>query len=193
MSLFHVTLSGAEPTEELRRAFAEAPAKLARARSRAARKLKTVVQRRILQALAADTGIPQARFKAMQRLHVRELGERAADGLSFWIGTNAIPAHRLGNVRWTRRMQGARVGRRSFPGTWSHPAPAKTAPAVMQRIGRFGRNGNPRLEMIDRVDVEIRTAAEAAITRMTPEIQERYTVLLTQEINYAFNLERGAA
>jgi hypothetical protein len=65
--------------------------------------------------------------------------------------------------------------------------------AVMQRIGRFGRNGNPRLEMIDRVDVEIRTAAEAAITRMTPEIQERYTVLLTQEINYAFNLERGAA
>ncbi|MFO7670138.1 MAG: hypothetical protein R6W31_10805, partial [Bacteroidales bacterium] len=127
---------------------------------------------------------PQTRFRGLARLYARALGVDGYSGLKFWIGTNPVPVHRLGAVTWTRRMQGARVGRRSYPRTWSWPA-GPTKGLVMERIGTFGRNGNPRLERIDRVDLPIHEAVSEALDAARPAIMARFETLLSQEINYA--------
>jgi hypothetical protein len=187
-----VNADAATSLAELERALGDMPAALKRARRSVFGKLRTYVNRQILIAVSQSTGIPQARFSRMLRLRSRPLGPGGEDGVSYWIGTNDIPAHKLGTVVWTRRMTGARVGRRSFPGTWIWPR-GRTAGLVMERTGQFGRNGDPRLEKIDRVDVEVHATIGAALTRLTPDISERLATLTYQAINYELNVRPAQA
>lgn len=163
------------------------PDGIARARRRALRKLMTWLSRHVLRTVSGATAITQRTLKTLMRVQ----DSLTEDGITIWIGTNPIPAHRLGTIRWTRRMQGARAGRRLFPGTWSWPAARRTAGLVMERTGRFGRRNNPALERIDRVDVPIDTQVRRAIDGLMPEIEQRYQTLMLQELRYQLLRERG--
>ncbi|WP_296810719.1 hypothetical protein [Thiocapsa sp.] len=194
---FDIRLDAGDGVARLQRLIADNPRKLKRAQDRVYRKLNTFVTREILRACSKATGIPQNRFATMARVFNSVYTDEAFwSGLKFWVGTQPIPVHRLGTVVWTHRrlgnnsrMKGARVGRTTYPGTWQWPQ-GKTGAAVMQRSGQFGRNGNSRLEKIERVDIPIHDPVSAALDAAGPEIINRFLTLLQQEINYALNHER---
>ena len=161
----------------LERQMARMPAAVDRARKRALRKLSTWVQRQILREAASAAGVTQ---KLMRTL-VRYRATRTDDQLSIWIGTNPLKAHHLGTVRWTRRMAGARVGRRLFAGSWSWPD-GKTGGLVMER------SSDARLP-IDVVTIPIHDAVLRRIEQIKPDVDRRFQTLLMQELNYALRVE----
>lgn len=175
--------------ERLEHQLAAMPAGVERARKRALRKLSTWVRRQILREAAKAVGTSQKVLTTSLRFRVTQ----TADELSIWIGTNPIKAHHLGTVRWTRRMQGARVSKRLFPGTWSWPDSRRMAGLVVERTGQFGRNQNPRLEKVDVVTVPIHDQILGRLQAIQPEIDARFQKLLLQELNYALNVEAARA
>lgn len=181
-ALLGLTVDVGQGYEHVRAQFARMPAASERAMKRALRKLSTWLRRQVLRAASQASGIPQKFFKQSMRYHtavVREGGSPV--GVQVWVGTNPIPAHRLGAVRWTRRMQGARVGRRSYPGSWSWGY-GKTGRAVMRR------RGAGKLP-IDRVDEHVHDPVVAALRAIETEARRRFERLLVQELNYALNVE----
>lgn len=168
--------------------FARAPQAIARAQARAAKKLETYARRQVLRAASQASGAPQKTLLTLIRFRATRIG---AMGLSIWVGTNPIKLHHLGTVTWQQRTaggrytKGARVGRKVYPGTWSWGR-GKTGPGVMERTT------SDRLP-IRAVTVEIHEAVRARIDAILPEIGARYQTLLTQELNYALNLEAQAA
>lgn len=177
-----ITVDVGEGYERVRATFARMPDASRRAMLRALRKLSTWSRRRVLQAASQATGIPQRWFVRSMRFQAtvrREHGTPVA--VQLWIGTRPIKVHRLGAVRWTRRMQGARVGRRSYPGSWSWGR-GKTGPAVMER------SGEARLP-INVIKDDIHWPVLARLQSIEPELQARFETLLRQELNYALNVE----
>lgn len=165
-----------------------APQAIAKAQRRAARKLATYARRQVLKAASAASGASQKTLLALVRFRASRVGD---GGLSIWIGTNPIGLHHLGTVRWQQRTpggrytKGARVGRKTYPGTWSWGR-GKTGPAVMQRLG-------PERLPIESVRIDIHEAVQARVDAMIPEIAERYQTLLAQELRYALEIEGQAA
>lgn len=158
--------------------FERLPGATDRALARALRKLATWLRRQVLRAASQSSGIPQTFFQRAMRYHVAQTDS----GMAVWIGTNPIKAHRLGRVRWTRRMQGARVGRKAYPGAWSWGRPRKTAPAVMTRVGAG------RLPL----QVEMEQPHPAVLLRLRQiegEAAARFDRILTQELHYALHHE----
>ncbi len=164
--------------ERVAAAFGRLPRATDRAMRRALRKLSTWIRRQALRAASAASGVPQKFYKRAMRYHVAT----SKDGLSVWIGTNPIPQHRLGAVRWSPRMRGARVGRRSFPGAWSWGR-GKTGPAIMERLGAS------RLPIRRVPDEEPHPAVLAALGQLQGQAAARFQTLLRQELNYALNHE----
>lgn len=168
--------------ERLQAQMARMPRAVDTARKRALRKLSTWIQRQALREAAAAAGTTQKVMKTLVRYRASLNDARIA----IWIGTNPIGAHHLGTVRWTRRMTGARAGRRSFPGTWSWSAPAKTAGLIMER------RGAARLPL-DKVVVPIHQAVLTRMEQLQPAVAARFQALLLQELNYALNVETRRA
>lgn len=166
----------------LQQAFLRMPRQAERAQSRALRKLKTWLQRQVLKAGSAATGIPQKFLSPRAKGGARWYATLTKTGLEIWLGTSPMPVHRTGVVRWTRRMKGARVGRRSYPGAWSWGPGSKTGPSVMERTG------SSRLP-ISRVEEEIHDPIVARLRSLTSEAGERFEKLLAHELDYALNLE----
>lgn len=167
-----------EAVKQAKAALGSLPQAMERARKRALRKLMTWLQRQVLREAAAAADVTQRSLRAALRYRASLVD----DGIDIWIGTNPIAAHHLGTVRWTRRMKGARVGRRSFAGTWSWGPGSRTGSAVMRRTGQ------ERMP-IERVDVEIHDAIERRVLGMGQEISERFERLVIQEMNYALLVE----
>lgn len=172
-----IDISAGDGLARVAETFERMPIAVDRAKQRALRKLSVWIKRRVLQAASAAASIPQKFFERAMRYRVTQ----SPDGLKVWIGTNPVKAHRLGAVRWSKRMAGARVGKRSFPGTWSWGR-GKTGPAVMSRLG------GSRLP-IDVEEVEIHPAILARLESIQAEAAERYETLLRQELNYALTQE----
>lgn len=168
-----IDISAGDSFARVAATFERMPAAAERAQQRALRKLAVWIKRRVLQAASAAASIPQKFFERAMRYRVTQ----SPDGLKVWIGTNPVKAHRLGAVRWSKRMLGARVGKRSFPGTWSWGR-GKTGPAVMSRVG------GSRLP-IDVERVDIHPAILARLESIQTEAAERFETLLRQELNYA--------
>jgi len=163
-------------------AIGRMPQAAERAMTRALNKLSTWLKRRALQAASEASAIPQKFFVRAVRYHIKiqKQGSQVT-GLALWLGTNPIKVHRLGVVRWTRAMKGARVGKRSFPGAWSW-GHGKTGKAVMFR------HGSSRLP----IGVETVTPHDPILARLRGiegEANARFERLLTQELNYALNHE----
>lgn len=181
-ALLGLSLDVGQGYARVRQQFARMPAASQRAMARALRKLSVWLNRQVLRAGSQASGIPQAWFKRALRYHttITKEGGRPV-GVSVWIGTNPIKVHRLGNVRWSRRMQGARVGRRSYPGSWSWGYGA-TGKAVMQRTGA----GRLPIEVVRE---HIHEPVLARLRDIEREAAERFERLLVQELNYALNVE----
>lgn len=178
MSIFSVTIDDKGTIERMRREMAAMPAQVEKARKRALRKLSTWAKRQVLRAVSSAAGVTQKRLGVLLRYHVTSQGD---GGISIWIGTNPIKAHYLGTARWTRRMKGARVGRRLFEHAWSWGGESKTWDAVMRRTGA------ERLP-IETVTVEINDVVAARVESLLPEISKRFESLMIQELNYALRV-----
>lgn len=158
------------------------PQQVEKAQRRAMRKLMTWLKRAVLRAAAKAAGTTQ---KVMRKnLRYDPVLSKDRKGISIWVGTNPLKAHRLGVVRWTRRMKGARAGRRLFEGAWSWGPGSKTGRAIMERLG------DERLP-IEVVTVEIHDAVDRAIRQLLPEINSRFETIMLQELNFAINVEAG--
>lgn len=164
-------------------AMAEQPMGIERARRRALSKLATWAKRQVLREASAASGASQKKLQALVRYRTTQRGDGA---LSIWIGTDPIAAHHLGTVRWNRRMVGARVGKRSYPGTWSWGEGSRTGPAVMRRTG----DGRLPIE-VERVPIH--DAVRARVDALVPTISDRLERLMIQELNYVLNIERKRA
>jgi len=173
---FAISSNGA--LERLAEEFAEMPAGIERAKQRALRKLMTWIRRAVLKEAAKAAGVTQKTMRATLRYRAT----RSGGGIHIWIGTNPLEAQYLGAVRWTRRMRGARAGRRLFPGSWSWGKGSATGSAIMRRESK---DSYP----IEPVKVEIHDAIDARLEQMEDEIGERFDRTLAHEINYALNLE----
>lgn len=195
-----IEFSGQETLDRLRSLLEAWPVEADRATKRALRKLTTWIRGRVLREVAKAAEVTQKTFRLLLRFRVTQKDT----WLSVWVGTNDIAAHHLGHVRWTRKMAGARAGRRLFTGTWSWPEgeAVKTAGLVMRRTGATGRvptnpipnrgarrNPPKPLERIDKETVAIHAAVQAAINGLRGEIEERFETLMRQELNYALNVE----
>lgn len=165
--------------ERVIREFGVLPAKIEKARRRAIRKLMSFVRRQILREVAKVA-------QTTQKVLLTALRYRAtltkSFGIDIWIGTNPLKAHYLGRVRWTRRMKGARVGRRLFLGSWSWGVGSQTGAAVIRR------SGDTRLP-IEQVEVEIHEAIKARVDSLIPQINARFETLIRQEIRFSLNVE----
>lgn len=170
--------------DALQRRLRDAPKQIQAARRRAFGKLATWVRRQVARAVSQEANIPQKVFLASKRTatHI------AADGgeLVVWVGTRDLPAHRIGTVRWTRRMTGARAGRRLFPGTWSWGPGSKTGSAIFRRLG-------PERTPIARETIPIHAAAQRGLDNALPEISARFLRLLRAELRYELLKQQAAA
>lgn len=193
-----IEFSGQETLDRLRSLLEAWPVEADRATKRALRKLTTWIRGRVLREVAKAAEVTQKTFRLLLRFRVTQKDT----WLSVWVGTNDIAAHHLGHVRWTRKMAGARAGRRLFAGAWSWPVgkAVKTDGLVMRRTGERGRiptrplqnqgaRGGQPLERIDKETVAIHAAVQAAINGLRGEIEERFETLMRQELNYALNVE----
>jgi hypothetical protein len=169
----------------VRSAFDRLPAATDRALARALRKLATWLRRQTLRAAAMAAAVPQKFLLQALRFHVslaREAGRLV--GVAVWVGTNPVGVHRLGAVRWSQRMRGARVGRRGYPGAWSWGR-GQTGHLVMRRTG------DGRLP-IERVDADIHAPILARLQGLQAEASARFETLLMQELRYALDVEARA-
>lgn len=144
-----------------------------RAVNRALRKTGRWLRTQLARAVAQDARIPVSRFRRMRvSLRFRNADWQA----SLWLGTNPLAAHKLGKVRWTRRMRGARVGRRQFPGAFAW-GPNPDRPRV------FKRRSSSRLP-IKVVTVSIDEAAQENARRLERRAMQRFRTVLRQELRY---------
>lgn len=174
-----ITVDARSGFERVAATFGRLPRATERAQARALRKLATWLKRQALRAAGRAAGIPQKFFQQAMRYYV----DLTDTGLSVWIGTNPIPQHRLGTVTWNRGMRGAKVGRRSFPRSWSWGPGSKTGSAIMRRIGAA------RLPIARVPDEQPHPAVLAALSRLQADASARFDTLLRQELNYALNVE----
>lgn len=179
---FSVRLDDAGTLARTQAALGDMPKKVDVARRRALRKLKTWVERQVLKAVSESIGTTQKTIKALSRFRSREATD---GGLDIWIGTNPIDVHHLGTVRWTRRMVGARVGRRSYPGTFSWGEQGKTK-FTQTRV--FEREGSSRLP-IRVVEEWVDDIVRRRIESLTADIAQRFETLMLQELRYALEVD----
>lgn len=184
--------------EELTTLFKHSPQKTELAIQRTMRKLSTWVERQVLRELASQLKITQKLFKEFGRVKTT-LSRPKSDSqyLIVWIGTFPVGAHKFGKARQTPR--GVQVGRHSFWQSAFLMQPVNSPREFVfnrkkewahryqqsQRSGRWMWMGLP----IEKKSVKIFSEAEAALNTMQPKIFERFSTLLHQELNYAFNVE----
>lgn len=136
------------------------------------------LRRQVSRIAAAELTIAQKAFdKARVRVRMEE-GELWEALL--WVGLDPFPAHHLGAVRWTRRMKGARAGRRLFSGAF---APKANGPI-------FRRTGKDRLP-IEKEAVEFGAAVNENVRRLEAAALKRYRTLLAQELNFQLQKSLG--
>ena len=170
-----VTISDRGNLRGVESALEAIPQATDRARRRTVAKLKTFVLSQVAKMVSAELKIPQKTVKTLGRVRQSITGDGS---MAIWVGTNDIPVHRLGTVRWTRRQKGARVNRTLYPGTWSWGKGSRTGTAVMQRVGKdampITAKGKP-----------IHDAVSPGVQALLPEVSERYGRVMRREMRYA--------
>jgi len=152
-----------------------------RAANRAIRKTGRWLRTQVARAVAKDAGIPVTRFRKM-RVSLRY--DRQQWSASLWVGTNPFPAWRAGKVKWTRRMRGARAGRKQFPGSFSWKPYGGKAPIFRRKTAASDSD-------VEVVTVELDAAAEEHARRIERRALSRFRVVLQQELNYEMSKRFG--
>ncbi|MGO0305011.1 hypothetical protein ACTL6P_00110 [Endozoicomonas acroporae] len=185
--------------EELTALFKQSPEKTEQAIQRTLSKLSRWAERQVLRDMSRRIKVSQKRLKELNRIKVRlnKSYGRKERYLTIWIGINEVGAHRLGNPRQTHR--GVRVGSHSF---WENSflmQPVNASRELIferkdnwqhryqksKRSGRWMWMGLPLEKKTVRIDRE----AETSLAKISPLLVNRFTDLLHQELNYAFNIE----
>ncbi|WP_257296006.1 hypothetical protein [Endozoicomonas sp. YOMI1] len=185
--------------EELTALFKQSPEKAEQAIQRALSKLSRWAERQVLRDMSRRMKVSQKRLKELNRIKVRlnKSYGRKERYLTIWVGINEVGVHRLGNPRQTRR--GDRVGSHSF---WENSflmQPVNASRELIferkdnwqhryqqsKRSGRWMWMGLPLEKKTVRIDRE----AETSLAKISPLLVNRFTELLHQELNYAFNIE----
>lgn len=105
---------------------------------RAIRKTLNALRTLILRQVSRDSGMTQKKLKQYQRVHI---SLRDNDGL-IWVGLNPVPLHETGRVSWSRKRAGARVGGKTYAGTFYRPVYG-SQPKVWIRSARNRQEGHP--------------------------------------------------
>jgi len=179
-------------------AFDRMPEAAARAMARTNRLMEPWLARQAARAASKATGTAQHGWRdywtSKPRFHVEPvMANNLPVAVSIWLGTNPVPVHRLGNVKWTaprrgrrgRRSAGARVGRKVYPGSWSWGAGSKTGTAVMRRT-------SPERKPIERVEEEAHDAVMTALAAVADQGGRMYERKLAQQLRYALTVEATA-
>ena len=178
----------------------DSPDKVSKATKRALSKLAKFAERNVLREVSRQVGVTAKLIKELGRVRAslkkatnRDTG---AYELVVWLGIFDIPAHKLGTPRQTRA--GVRTGKHFWQGAFLFQP--LNAPKAMvfkraanwkhkqQRSRKSGRLmwiGLP----IEKQSLPIYQQAETALANMEPLLLERFSTLLQQELNYAFNIE----
>jgi len=192
-----------ELDETLHRLTAElndSPEKVNHAIRRTMTKLSRFAERQVLRELSRRVSVSQALLKNLGRVKVtlEPPVRRGNNGYQvvIWVGLSAIPAHYLGNPRQTR--SGVRVGGRFWQGGFlmqpvnsSHTMVFKRAPhwqhrkQLSQRSGKVMWMGLP----IEKQALSVYEQAGDLLSALESHLLERFTTLLQQELNFAFNIE----
>ncbi len=185
--------------QTLVRELQEAPAKTDKAIQRALRKLSSFAERQVLRALSRATQVSQKQIKELGRvrLTLHKPGERSEDyELVIWIGLNDIPAHYLG--RPVQNSRGVRTGRHFWESAFTVQPASSSQELVFQRAPDWKHKKQLSLKNgrtiwmglpIEKVSLPIAEASRKAIDALQPQLFERFSTLVQQELNYAFRIE----
>ncbi|MCW7551772.1 phage tail protein [Endozoicomonas gorgoniicola] len=181
--------------EDIVSAFRDSPRRVDKALTRALRKLSRFAERQTLRNLARQQGITQKLLKELGRVRVT-LNQNGGYQLVIWIGVLDIPAHYLGKPVQTR--SGVRTAKHFWPGAFlmqplnaSHPMVFKRKANWKHRYQRSKRSGRMMWMGLPlaKQGAPLYDSASQVIAALEPELLERFTTLLQQELNYAFNIE----
>lgn len=189
---FHVSDGGT--TQRAIDELGGTPAKVERARRKALTRLSVWVRRQLIKAISAATGVKQKKIGALTRFYPTD---RSSGNIHIWIGTDPIAAQFLGTVSWNRGMAGAKVDRKTHPGTWSWGPGSKTGSAVMYRTGgRYSYNSpvsgpqdTRNRAGIAELRIPIHEVVEKKLEVELPGISEVFMGYLKRELRYALNIE----
>jgi len=144
-----------------------------KAARRAISKTTRWVRRRLAQLAASELGLSQS---ALAKARIRIYKRKSVMESGVWAGANDLAAHRFGSVRWTKRMAGARAGRRMFEGSFA----VKSGPMAGKIYRRKGRDRFP----LAVEKAEISPDMFSAMRQIERQGQARYKKVLLQELNY---------
>ena len=195
-----LTIELDDTLQRLTAEFEQSPEKVSQAVRRTMVKLSRFAERQVLRELSRRISVNQTLLKNLGRVKVtlERPGRRGNEGYQvvIWVGLSAIPAHYLGNPRQTR--SGVRVGRRFWQGAFlmqpvnsAHEMVFERAPhwqhrkQLSQRSGRVMWMGLP----IEKQSLPIHEQAGDLMDELESRLQERFSTLLQQELNFAFNIE----
>jgi len=183
--------------EQLIRLFKDSPQKTEKAIQRALAKVSKWAERQVLRDLSRQLTVSQKQLNELNRIHVRRT--KTPDEkfyLSVWIGTNPVGAHRFGTPRQTQ--DGVRAGKRFWRGAFLLQPHNSDKTLVFQRKAnwqhRYQRSKRSGRMMwmglpLEKQTVPIEAQAEASLQKLSTALLERFTDLLHQELNHAFNIE----
>lgn len=183
--------------DQLTRLFKNAPQKTEKAIQRALAKVSKWAERQVFRDLSRQLNITQKQLNELNRIHVRRT--KTPDEqfyLSVWIGTNPVGAHRFGTPRQTR--DGVQTGKRFWRGAFVLQPHNSDKTLVFQRKAnwqhRYQRSRRSGRMMwmglpLEKQTVSIEAQAEASLQKLSTALLDRFTDLLHQELNYAFNIE----
>uniref|UniRef100_UPI00248EDE78 hypothetical protein n=1 Tax=Parendozoicomonas sp. Alg238-R29 TaxID=2993446 RepID=UPI00248EDE78 len=114
----------------------------------------------------------------------------------IWIGLADIPAHYLG--RPVQTGGGVRTGRYRWDGAFVFQPVGARSEMVFQRAPEWKHKKQVSLKSgrtmwmglpIEKVSLPIANVARQAINQLQPQLLERFTTLMQQELHYAYRLE----
>ena len=184
--------------DEMLTLFKDSPKKSQTAINRAVRKLSRWAERQVLRDMSSRLEITQKILKNLKRIKIEiNKGSSGQRYLTLWIGTLEVAAHRLGKLR--QDDLGTHVGRGRFYRSAFLMQPVEASTDLIwnrtenwshkyrrsKKSGRWMWMGLPIVKKTEPIIEE----AEASLKKLQPALIDRFTDLLYQELNYAFNVE----
>ena len=163
---------------------------------RALRKLLIWLRRQVLQQVARESGVKQKTLQQYQRVHVQLQGLEGR----LWLGLNPLPLHEAGRISWRPASRGASVAGTTYEGAF-YRAVYGTTRKVWIRSARNRQLGHATYHEpkryrafsgdvdqgrfpVELLGMALNDAEDALDSRLHRQAQQRFSTLLTQELNF---------
>ena len=179
--------------------FKDSPDKVDKAVRRAMKKLSRYAERQLLRALSRAHPLSQAQLKKLRRLRLKVFTPNNAVNdyaLLINFGTNPVAAHYYGKPQ--QRPKGVKAGKEFWKGAFIVPQTSSGELRVFKRKANWkhkyvrSRRSGRMMWMGLPMALQRKDIHEDAVTVMNalqPQLAERFSALVSQELNYAFNIE----